>query len=318
MAKKLFHDRVKASMCPVYEDISDDEFDPTEIQIVEKPFNYMGTMNLASYENVSHCMNKLMYGTPSEWIKESINREGIEDEPDDIEAASQHCDIVERSQLIKVREEFKEKDPVKPVDEKLLMKWSENHFENLIELVYHETEKSVHNDIVDNKDIVTENHKPDDQMFQEESINHKCIETEAAREYGDIGERSQHLIKVREEFKEKDPVKPLDEKLLMEWSDISDEDEGQEEISQNTPAQPVTPLKEQISFNLKVSDNIFQYQANMNYKKIFLGSKRSLFLTSFNTLFFCRAEGATCRTMENQNNTTENIPKQEESCTGKN
>jgi len=41
MAKKVFQNRFKkASLCAVYEDISDNEFDPTEMQIVVKPFNY--------------------------------------------------------------------------------------------------------------------------------------------------------------------------------------------------------------------------------------------------------------------------------------
>ena len=133
-------------MVPIYEDISDDEFDPTEIIIVKRPFNYMGTIYMVSgieiseqNENTSNnCMNKSMDQT------------------------------------------------------------RENHLENIIE-----TDRSEHvNDVEDDKDIVTVKQEPDDQTYQEDSINDYNIkvepeDTEAAIEKADTVERSKHFIKVR-------------------------------------------------------------------------------------------------------------------------
>jgi len=75
-----------------------------------------------------------------------------------------------------------------------------------------------------------------------------------------IKEISEKFSEISENAAKQTPVKSCGEKLLMEWSDISDE-EGQEErsdISSKQSENESSPPKEEKRYYLKVSDKIFQ------------------------------------------------------------
>eukprot|EP00092_Neocalanus_flemingeri_P003651 GFUD01003922.1.p1 GENE.GFUD01003922.1~~GFUD01003922.1.p1 ORF type:complete len:626 (-),score=124.50 GFUD01003922.1:39-1916(-) len=225
MAKKLFHNRVKASMCPIYEDISDEEFDPLEIQIVEKPFSYMGRIFRVS---------GIEQSDQSEFFSTHVNNSR------NVSEASACITSVSGATA------------------------TENVLERLIVVKNNETEKETFK--------VNVKQEPKEQTYHIESSNeaideyalNKRIkeEPDSIEAYSDnSAEISQGFVRVREEFKEKVVVKTSEEKLLLEWSDISDVEERPNKMQMRVSNSEKASCSEQLTSRVQPNTMIKEHES---------------------------------------------------------
>ena len=248
MAKKLFYNRVKASMCPVYEDISEDEFDPTEIQIVEKPYSYLGAIFRASTHylggqrdlsitdgNVGHDVFANMIETAYKETENIVNSDGAK------------SDLAEGdvNDVVKVKEEpldasSQDELPYKPIADVSVSIKKELDM-NTEEQMSEQFGKISEND--EHLGIILETGKISENCRISENADRFAKISEISEQFGKISENAEQVgeeledgeISENRDISENGAIsenadnevvsKPCDEKLLMEWSDISDDEE---------------------------------------------------------------------------------------------
>jgi len=288
MAKKVFQKRLNASLCAVYEDISEDEFDPTEIQLAEqkKPVSYYTSFNpLYSFYGTGSIQVQQNYFASNPVFATSFSPppyvplEATED-VDKWQKTNNYDDRVEtdaptfendKSFVVKKEPEddLEEESTVSDNTEQQLI---DEYIKTELEEEYSEVEHSECEDFVANDAIVKDEPivKEEEEEDEATDITEKYVKKEVDSEHEDLSEAVSNKIfdkfyAVPENLvSEPKKSETEDEKILTEWSDIS-EDEALDGVTNDKCVS--------VKNALKVNRNLFPNAPNISQGAINLSEK---------------------------------------------
>jgi len=296
MAKKVFQRRLNASLCAVYEDISEDEFDPTEIQLAEqrKPVSYYTSFNpLYSFYGPGSIQIQQSYlaATPvfttsfdpppyipvettkdvDGWQKTNKYDNYVDNDPPIFEEDKTRFVVKKEPEEDDLEEESTVSDET---DQQLI----DEYIKTELEEEYSEVEHSECEDIVANDAIVK-----DEPIVKEEEdgnpqdITDKYVKKETDSEQEQLDHLSGVLSnKIFDQFylvpenpvSEHKTSETVNEKLLSGWSDIS-EDESLDGVTNDKSGR----VESDKITHLKVNRNLFPNVPNINQEAINLREK---------------------------------------------
>jgi len=249
MAKKVFQKRLNASLCAVYEDISDDEFDPTEIQFSteKKPFsNYTALNPFYAYNDCNQAQKKYFSASPEDSVYTPINHVSTyfsspsetSDEVFEFQDKKLSDYIVDKSTISisekpeRIKKEPEEFEQEESNSDEYNLHIPEEYIKEEPEEEYSELEYSECED-VPTKDIEV---KKEPMMKGEEKIesdNDMSKKEELSRipKSEDDPRKNQVKEVVKQKVSQFTDKKINNEKLLLGWSDDASEDETQESVT---------------------------------------------------------------------------------------